>query len=81
MSTRCPFGPEEIIEHNETGMLVPVADPEALANAINTLLDDEQLRDRLAAAGQARARRRFAADNQTRTLERLLERSLTPEAP
>ncbi|MBF0186151.1 MAG: glycosyltransferase family 4 protein [Magnetococcales bacterium] len=36
---------EEIIQHSVTGLMVPPRDPIALAGAINTLLDDADLRD------------------------------------
>jgi glycosyltransferase involved in cell wall biosynthesis len=38
-----------------TGLLVPPADPGALATALRQVLDDPGLRNRLGAAGQARA--------------------------
>ena len=38
-------GLPEIIKNNETGILVEPKNPEALANAINTLLINSQLRD------------------------------------
>jgi len=47
IATRCPTGPEEIIVDGETGLLVPVEDPEATARAIDRLLEDPSLRDRL----------------------------------
>lgn len=39
ISTRCPSGPEEILEEGRLGPLVPVDDAEALATAIRELLD------------------------------------------
>jgi glycosyltransferase involved in cell wall biosynthesis len=46
----------------ETGLLVPPADPDALARAIVALLDDPDLRARLGAAGARRARTMFSLD-------------------
>ncbi len=37
ISTRCRFGPEEIISHQENGLLIPVEDPMALADALRQL--------------------------------------------
>jgi glycosyltransferase involved in cell wall biosynthesis len=54
-STRCPVGPEEIISDGETGLLVPTGDDKALAQAIVRLLQDEDLRHKLAANGPVRA--------------------------
>ncbi|MGA2192992.1 MAG: glycosyltransferase [Nitrospirota bacterium] len=55
ISTRCPYGPEEIITDNINGLLVPVGDEEAMADAILRLLTDEALRSKLAEAGKNRA--------------------------
>jgi len=40
ISTDCPTGPKEILLDNEFGLLVPIDDPEALANALEKLLFD-----------------------------------------
>jgi glycosyltransferase involved in cell wall biosynthesis len=42
-----------------TGLLVPAGEPAALARALARLLDDRALRERMGAAGRARARDRF----------------------
>lgn len=46
----------------ETGLSVPVRDPQALAGAIGRLLDDAALRARCGAAGRARWTARFTVD-------------------
>ena len=50
VSTDCPSGPSEILEYGKYGTLVPLADPQALAEAILTTLtsatDSEALRQR-----------------------------------
>lgn len=46
-------GPAELIQHGESGLLVPVDDPAALADAIRAALD-EPLRSSLAATGRLR---------------------------
>lgn len=74
ISTRCPTGPEEIVEDGKTGVLVPVADPERLAGAIRRLLEDPRLRARIAEAGRASVRDRYNARNVTRALENLFHR-------
>jgi glycosyltransferase involved in cell wall biosynthesis len=52
VSTDCPSGPAEILEHGQYGLLVPVGDDRALANAILSVLttppDREPLRERAA---------------------------------
>jgi glycosyltransferase involved in cell wall biosynthesis len=52
-------GVREAVEDGETGFLVPAADSEALAGALERLLVDGELRRRLGAAGRARALSRF----------------------
>jgi glycosyltransferase involved in cell wall biosynthesis len=42
----------EIIDHNETGWLVPPGDSRSLATAIDLLMDDEALRARLGRAAR-----------------------------
>lgn len=39
VSTDCPSGPEEILDHGRFGPLVPMGDPDAMAHAILTTLD------------------------------------------
>jgi glycosyltransferase involved in cell wall biosynthesis len=55
VSTDCPHGPAEIIKDGQTGLLVPTQDPDALAAALQRLIDDPNLRRRLGLAGQTRA--------------------------
>jgi glycosyltransferase involved in cell wall biosynthesis len=51
--------PEVVGEDGETGLLVPPADPSALAASLGRALDDAALRARIGAAGRARALERF----------------------
>jgi glycosyltransferase involved in cell wall biosynthesis len=44
VSTDCPSGPSEIIEPGLNGFLVPVGDVHKLAEAIDTLICDPELR-------------------------------------
>jgi N-acetylgalactosamine-N,N'-diacetylbacillosaminyl-diphospho-undecaprenol 4-alpha-N-acetylgalactosaminyltransferase len=43
IATRCETGPEEIIDHEKNGLLIPVNDTYALAEAMNKLLNDPVL--------------------------------------
>jgi glycosyltransferase involved in cell wall biosynthesis len=54
VSTDCPSGPSEIVEGGASGILVPVGDVTALADAIVQVLQDRSLRERL--VGQSRRR-------------------------
>lgn len=58
----CDFGPSEMIIHNQTGLLVPPADVEALAKELDRMIRNPTLRKRLAAAGPS-AMRRFDAES------------------
>ena len=69
VNTRIPSGVPGVSVHGETGLTVPPADPAALADAVNRLLDDPALATRLGAAG----RQRVAERN---TLEGMTERTL-----
>lgn len=55
VATDCPSGPGEILEGGRHGLLVPVEDSAALAQALATVLGDEALRQRLREAGLCRA--------------------------
>lgn len=56
VSTNCPSGPSEIITNEVNGLLVPPAEPEALAEAVLRVLKDAKLASRLAKGGKERAK-------------------------
>lgn len=55
VSTDCPTGPAEIIQHGVNGMLVAMEDPKALAETILDVLNNNELRIKLSSAGRQRA--------------------------
>ncbi|PKP60270.1 MAG: hypothetical protein CVT89_00135 [Candidatus Altiarchaeales archaeon HGW-Altiarchaeales-2] len=55
ISTRCPSGPDETITDNVNGMLVPMRNEKALADAMINLLKDRSTAERLAKEGIKRA--------------------------
>jgi N-acetyl-alpha-D-glucosaminyl L-malate synthase BshA len=55
-------GIPEVVQDNESGLLVPAGDVAALAAALEALIHDEPRRKALGRAGQARARARFSAE-------------------
>jgi glycosyltransferase involved in cell wall biosynthesis len=66
MASGCPViasragGIPEIVEHERSGLLVAAGDVDALAGALNRLLDSTELRQRLAAGARRRVEERFS---------------------
>jgi phosphatidylinositol alpha-mannosyltransferase len=58
---------------DETGVLVPPGDPEALAEAVATLLEDEPRRERLGAAARKVAQERYSWEDIGRRLKAIYE--------
>ncbi len=69
-------GCRAIVIDGETGLLVPVDDANALANAIQRLMDDPQLRERFALAARRRAVELFSADRVGSEIVSLYRQSL-----
>ncbi|MYW68101.1 glycosyltransferase [Streptomyces sp. SID8379] len=57
VSTDAPLGPGEIVTHGLDGLLVPVGDARALAEAMVTLIEDDTARKGMGAAALASAHR------------------------
>ena len=57
VSTNCPTGPGEIIEHMKNGILVPVADEQKLAQAILEVLNNPALANKFSKEGRITAER------------------------
>ena len=55
ISTRCPYGPEEIVDDGKSGLLVPVRDPSAMADAVVRIARDDDLRVQLGKAAKVRS--------------------------
>jgi glycosyltransferase involved in cell wall biosynthesis len=66
----------EVVLHGETGLLVPVGDPVALALAISRLASDSDLRMKLAAAGRERCIREYSLSAWEDRLDRELRAAL-----
>lgn len=56
-------GTREVVEHEVTGLLVPYAEPDPLAAAIERVLDDRELRARLTARARATVERDWRAES------------------
>lgn len=59
VTTELGTGTSYAVLDGVTGLVVPARTPPALAEALNRLAADDSLRERMGAAGQARARREF----------------------
>jgi glycosyltransferase involved in cell wall biosynthesis len=67
-------GIAEAVEHGMTGLIVPEGDPPALADALLSLIERPELRQRLGAAARVVAAERFSALRQSRLFEAALLR-------
>jgi len=59
VSNRCDYGPDEIVVHNQTGMLVECHNHWQWLAAIKKLLSDDGMRDRMGAKAKKVVRTRF----------------------
>lgn len=59
IATACG-GPAELVEHGSTGILVPVKDVQAMAEAMKMLARDGTLRNRMGGAARMRAQEKFS---------------------
>ncbi|MDI6792443.1 MAG: glycosyltransferase [bacterium] len=67
-------GIPEIVVDNETGLLVPRANPEALAEAINTLIQYPEMAEKMGQAGRSRVEDYFSLEKMVEETEELYER-------
>jgi glycosyltransferase involved in cell wall biosynthesis len=65
-------GPEEIIEHEQSGLLVPVKDPDALADAVYKIASDVELSKKLVTGGATRVESRYTLGVMLKAYEQLL---------
>jgi glycosyltransferase involved in cell wall biosynthesis len=67
-------GPAEIVEHGESGLLVPSAEPEHFAATLAELVASPRRRQELAEGGRARFEARFTTERMVEDLTAALER-------
>lgn len=70
-------GMPDAVVHGANGLLVPPADPAALAEAIGSLLADETTASRLAAAARATAKERYSITSVARRIEDVYRQCLS----
>lgn len=66
----------EIVEHNETGLLVPAKDPQAISEAVIRLAGDGELKERLATAAQRRIEDKFSVERAVSSLDEFYTKML-----
>ncbi len=69
-------GTRELVQHDRTGLLVPLGDVAELARALSRLLEDEELRGRLARAAAERVARDFREELVTARVDEVYRRCL-----
>lgn len=74
VATDCPHGPREIIEHDVTGLLVPVGDVSALTGAVLGLLRNPGKRKAFGEAARSRTRDQLSQKSIGAELARVLRR-------
>lgn len=70
VSTRCE-GPEDTIEDNVTGILVPVRDPQALAKGILSVFADREKTNRMTFRARERVEKMFTVRVQAQKIEKV----------
>lgn len=78
VNTRLPSGVPDVSRDGETGLTVAPANPEALAAALDRLLEDAALRARFGAAARGRAQTHFSAERMVADTLALYRRVLYP---
>lgn len=77
VATRCPHGPEELLQEGKAGLLVPMDDASAMADAMQSLLESPERRAEFASAGRQRLVD-FSADRILPQWEALISELVTP---
>lgn len=74
VATRCPTGPGDLIDDGENGILVPVGDESAMADAMRRLMEDSGLRKRLGTNARRKMQDRYTVDRVISEFAKELER-------
>lgn len=67
----------DAVRHGETGLIVPLADPAAIASAVIAILGDAPLRERMGRTGRELALERFSVGAMALSFETLYQELLT----
>ncbi len=74
-------GIKEIIQHNTTGLLVPPASPQKLAEALNRLIDNADTRQQLGEAGFERVNQTFSVSTMIKSYLDIIHQLRQKEGP
>jgi glycosyltransferase involved in cell wall biosynthesis len=75
VATRCG-GPGEVVIDGVTGLLVPVRDPVAMADAISRLLQDTELAREIGANGRKHVGEHYGVEQYVRGIEEVIEKAV-----
>lgn len=81
ISTELGTGTSFVNQHEQTGLVVPPDDPQAMAAAINRLLGDDELRKRMGAASLARVHAEFSQETMAARMLDLYQEVLAEKSP
>lgn len=81
VNTNLDSGVPFVSRHNETGLTVPPGDPQALAHALATLLNDRELRMSFGQAARRRVRSEFTVEVMGRRMAHLYSQVLSVPTP
>jgi glycosyltransferase involved in cell wall biosynthesis len=81
VSTKCPFGPDEIIEDGVTGYLAACGDADAIATRALKVLKDQGLQRAMGISSRERVRSRFGLAATLPVWERALHQAATGRQP
>jgi len=71
ISTELGTGTTFVNIHQQTGLVVPPRDPQALANALNILLANKNLREQLSLTGKQRVSKEFSKELMTERIKKV----------
>ena len=78
VSTNLPTGVPWVNQHCQTGLVVPPGDPVALANALNTLLKQPEMRTTMGLAARMRVEQEFSVQRMVETAGSLYQSVVQP---
>ncbi|MBX9654867.1 glycosyltransferase [bacterium] len=76
ISTDCPYGPADLIENRETGILTPLHDTGSLAQAMKQMAENRAEAKQMGLVAERRTRERFTPEQIVRQYVDLFERAV-----